>query len=102
MVFVERGIEALRRAQSNAPSKMVLSRSLAVGRNVRQAIREWDSTPRLRDPVQLSRASIVLTDLLLFRMAAIPFGYIDVCSSRPNQEPKASILLHHMSQFTLA
>ena len=32
--------------------------------NIRQAIRERYSTPRLRDPMQLLRASIVLTDLL--------------------------------------
>ena len=41
--------------------KMVPSRFSRSGTNVRQAIRERHSTPRLREPVQLLRASIVLT-----------------------------------------
>ena len=73
--------------------------------NVRQAINERNSISRLRDPVHLSRASIVLTDPLLFRMAAIhslPYTRFRVCSSRPNQEPKATSLLHHVSQNWLS
>uniref|UniRef100_A0A8C4N7M7 G-protein coupled receptors family 3 profile domain-containing protein n=1 Tax=Eptatretus burgeri TaxID=7764 RepID=A0A8C4N7M7_EPTBU len=75
------------------------------GTNVRQAICEQDSTPRLRDPVQLSHALIVLTNPLLFRMAAVPFSYtmrLGVRSSQPNQEPKVSVLLHHTSQNCLS
>ena len=71
-----------------------------------QAIRKRDSTSRLRDPVQLSHASIVLTDPLLFRMAAVPFGYIHEGSgSVPHdqtKEPKASVLLHHANQNHLS
>ena len=63
MVFVELGIEALLFACADmrkmAPSRFSCSRT-----NVGQAIRERYSTPRLGDPVQLLRASIVLTDTL--------------------------------------
>ena len=63
MVFVELGIEALRFARVDA-HKMVLNRYLAAGTNVHQAFHERYSTPRLRDPVQLLHALIVLTDPL--------------------------------------
>ena len=61
MVFVELGIEA-RLLPCVDAHKMAPSRSLAVGTFVRQEIREWYSTPRLRNPVQLLHGSIVLTD----------------------------------------
>ena len=61
MVFVELGIEALLCACVDA-CKRAPSRFSHSGTNVRQAIRERHSTPRLRDPVSLHRASIVLTD----------------------------------------
>ena len=40
------------------------AKSLSHSRNIRKAICEWYSTPRLRDPMQLLHASIVLTDPL--------------------------------------
>ena len=62
MVFVELGIEALLFARVDAQNG---AKSLSCsGTSVPQAIRERYSTPRLRDPVQLLRASIVLTDPL--------------------------------------
>ena len=63
MVFVELGIDALLFAGEDT-RKMAPSRSLTAGTFVRQAICERYSTPRLRDPMQLLRASIILTDLL--------------------------------------
>ena len=79
-----------------------LSRS---GTNIRQAIHERDSTSRLRDPMQLSRASIVFTDLLLFRIAAVPFGYIHEAWGpflMTQPRAKGSVLLHHASQNCLS
>ena len=61
---MELGIEVLCPALVDVPKKQgakPLSRS---GSNVRRAICEQYSTPRLRDPVQLLRASIVFTDPL--------------------------------------
>ena len=61
LVFVEFGIEALPPAPADAHKMAPSSRSRT---NVRKAIRKRYSTPRLRDPVQLLHASIVLTDPL--------------------------------------
>jgi len=60
MVFVEFVIEALLFARVDA-RKTAPSRFSRSGTNVRQAIRERHSTPRLRDTVQLLCASIILT-----------------------------------------
>ena len=65
MVFVELGIEAFLFARADT-CKMAPSRFSHSGANVRQAIHERYSTPRLRDPVQLLCASIVLTDPLFY------------------------------------
>ena len=63
MVFVELGIEVLVFTRV-ASRKMVPSCFTRSGTNARQAIPERYSTPRLRDPMQLLHASIVLTDPL--------------------------------------
>ena len=68
MVFMELGIETFRPARVDPPKNGTepLSRS---GKKVRHTIQEWYSTPKLRDPMQLLHALIVLTDPLLFRIA---------------------------------
>jgi len=89
---VELGIELLPPARAGAckiaPGHFSRSRT-----NVRQAICERHSTPRLKDPVQLPHASIVLTDPL--------FDINEARSPSLTTKPRAKggVLLHHASQI---
>jgi len=89
MVFVELGIEALLCASVDS-RKMAPSRFSRSGTNVRQAIRERHSTPRIRDPMSLHRSSSLTRYLTCTRLG--------VRSSRLNREPKASIFFMRQSK----
>ena len=73
-----------RHAQNGAKS---LSRSV----NVRQTIREWYSTPRLRHPVQLGMAP----------SPSMTYMRLQGPSHTSSQESMANVSLHHLSQNRL-